>query len=97
MKIIFLPSSKADLRWFKRYYISVFPEGRRNADQQYQALLRILKATPMVGHPAHGFANAREFPIQRTPFTVIYRVEADRNDILRVLDQRSAYSNERRK
>lgn len=97
MKIVFLPSSKADLRWFKQYYINVFPEGRRNADQQYQALLRILKATPMAGRPAHGFASAREFPMQRTPFTVIYRVEADRIDILRVLDQRSAYSNERRK
>ena len=97
MQIVFLASAVPDLRWFKTYYMRVFPEGRRNADQQYHALLKLLKSTPMVGEAVADFPDAREYPIRRTPFTVIYRVRPDQIQILRVLDQRSSYANDRRK
>ncbi len=97
MKIVFLASAKPDLRWFKRYYMAVFPEGRRNADQQYHVLLGLLKSSPMIGEPADDFRDAREHPIKNTPFTVIYRIQPEHIEILRLLDQRSGYSNERKR
>jgi len=97
MNIVFLPSTKADLRWFKRYYTSVFPEGRRNADQQYRAFLALLRNHPMIGAPADGVPNAREHRIRNTPFSVIYRVTPDEIQIIRLSDQRSAFSNERKR
>jgi plasmid stabilization system protein ParE len=95
MKIIFLAGAKADLRWFKRYYMQVFPEGRVNADQQYGTFLRLLSSSPMVGEKVEGMPEVREYPIRRTPFTVLYRVKAEHIEILRVFDQRSGFANER--
>lgn len=97
MKIVFLDAAKPDLRWFKRYYITIFPEGRRNADQQYRALLKLLKSSPMIGEPADDFRNAREHPVKNTPFTVIYRIRPEHIEILRLLDQRSRFSNDRKR
>lgn len=97
MKIVFLRSATPDLRWFKRYYMTAFPEGRRNADQHFQAILSLLLSSPLIGGPVDDFQNAREHPIQKTPFSVIYRVKGERIEILRILDQRSGYANERRK
>ena len=37
MQIKFLAGAKKDLRWFKQYYMQVFPEGRVNADRNYHA------------------------------------------------------------
>jgi plasmid stabilization system protein ParE len=93
MKILILASAKADLRWFKRYYMQVFPAGRENADQQYRALLQLLRSTPNVGERVEGFPDVREFPIRRTPFAVLYRVQPDHVEILRIFDQRSDFSN----
>ena len=96
MKIVFLAKAKTDLRWFKRYYMSVFPQGRENADQHYFVLLKILRSSPMIGEPAQDAPNARQHPIKNTPFTVLYRVQPDCIEIMRVLDQRSGFSNERK-
>lgn len=96
MKILLLASAKADLRWFKRYYMQVFPSGRENADQQYRALLQLLRSNPDVGERVEGGASLREFPIWRTPFSVLYRVKPEHIEILRVYDQRSQFANEQR-
>lgn len=93
MEIVFLASAKADLRWFKQYYMRVFPDGKKNADQQFHAFLNLLRTNPLIGEAVHGFVVAREFPIHRTPFTVIYRVGRKQIEILRVFDQRSEFSN----
>lgn len=89
MKIIFLATSHNDLRWFKRYYVSVFPQGRKKADQRYLAILNLLRENPMVGHPSETVSDAREFHISRTPFTFLYRVTKDYIEIMRVIDGRS--------
>ncbi len=33
MKLVFLASSIDDLRWFKQYYMNVFPEGKEKSQQ----------------------------------------------------------------
>jgi len=97
MKIIILAEAKADLRWFKHYYTRVFPEGRKNADQQYHSFLRLLKTTPTIGEAVEDMADVREYPIRNIPFSVIYRVRSEHIELLRIFDQRSEFSNERRK
>lgn len=92
MRIVFLDSSRADLRWFKRYYVTVFPEGRKKADTQYLTTLNILRQNPLIGHPSEKIKTAREYDIVRTPFTFIYRVRGDDIEILRVIDNRSDWS-----
>jgi len=94
MNIHILASAKADLRWFKRYYMQVFPAGRENADHQFRALLALLKSNPDVGERVDAFPGVREFPIRRTPFSVLYRVQPKHIEILRVFDQRSDFANQ---
>lgn len=93
MKIKFLASTRADLRWFKHYYISRFPEGRRNADAQFLKTKELLIANPSIGHPVDNIAGVRAFPVPRTPFSFVYRVIDDNVEVIRVLDGRSEDSN----
>ncbi|WP_039019230.1 type II toxin-antitoxin system RelE/ParE family toxin [Halocynthiibacter namhaensis] len=93
MKILILASAKPDLRWFKQYYMRVFPAGRESADHQFKSLLQLLKSNPDVGERVDGVPFVREFPIRKTPFTVLYRVQSEHIEILRVFDQRSEFAN----
>ena len=94
MKIVFLASSSNDLRWFKRYYVSVFPEGRKKADKQYLTTLTVLRENPLAGHPSATIDDAREFHISRTPFSFMYRVNMDHIEIMRVIDSRSNWASD---
>ncbi len=88
-KIVFLPTTHHDLKWFHRYYTSVFPDGRQKALGHYKAMLQTLRSNPHVGHPSASRAGLRELPIPRTPFVLLYRVTPRRIEILRVLDGRA--------
>jgi plasmid stabilization system protein ParE len=89
MKLIYLKSAAPDLRWFKHYYMNVFPEGRVRADQQFMVTQNLLKANPYLGQPSDFAESAREHHLPRTPFTFVYRVRDDRIEVLRVVDGRS--------
>lgn len=89
MKIVFLESSRSDLRWFKRYYVSVFRDGQENANRRYLATLSTLRKNPMIGHPSEAVYGARELHISRTPFSFLYRVTRNEIEVLRVFDNRS--------
>ncbi len=91
MKLVFLASSKADFRWFKHYYMSVFPEGWAKADNQFLSLIRTLKANPHIGQPSDIVEGTRVFPILKTPFSLVYRVKEDRIEVLRLIDNRSGW------
>jgi len=93
MRIVFLPSSARDLQWFRLYYMAVFPDGAKRARKQFRAILEILKANPFIGHISDMDENARELPIPRTPFVLIYRPRQDRLEILRIVDARSGWKN----
>jgi len=89
MKLVFLSSTKSDLVWFKHYYTNVFPQGKIKADNRFLAILKTLKSNPYIGHTSENSDGTREFPILKTPFTLIYRVRDDRIEILRIVDGRS--------
>ena len=88
MKVVFLASSDAGVRWFTRYYKTAFPEGQRNARAQMANSLAILAENPRIGHVV-GKRGQRELPIPRTPFSLIYWVANDRIEILRLWDGRA--------
>jgi plasmid stabilization system protein ParE len=96
MQIKFLAEAKADLRWFKQYYSRVFPAGRRKADQQYRALLILLKSQPRVGHQDDDYPGVFEYIVPGIPFTVLYRLKDEAIEVLRLYDQRGEFSNDRK-
>ena len=88
MNIVFLPSTRKGLRWFRQYYMSVFAEGKMNADKQFLAMKRVLVTTPDAGRPIVG-TDCRISGVPRTPFSVIYRLVDDRVEVMYVYDQRA--------
>jgi toxin ParE1/3/4 len=94
MRILFLENSLEDLRWFKRYYTEVFPQGRAKADQQFLATKRLLRENPRIGNPFELVEGAREFPVSRTPFAFLYFVRDENIEVLRIVDNRSDWRKE---
>ena len=97
MKIKYLNLARDDLLWFRAYYRNVFPAGQGNASLQFRRVVQLISEYPDIGTAPDDFQDAFEYPIQRTPFTLIYRVKGDELHILRILDQRNTFSNDRRK
>jgi plasmid stabilization system protein ParE len=89
MKIAYLALAKSDLRWFKIYYMRVFPDGKKTAEAHFMQAQIALKANPFIGHPSERLSGVREFHIPKTPFTFIYWLSDDVIEILRVLDNRA--------
>ena len=88
MKLVFLPSSRSDLQWMRRYYAEVFPDGAKRAAGQYARASGVLRFNPLAGRPVEDMGGIRELTIPRTPFSFIYRVAEDRIEVLRIWDQR---------
>ena len=89
MKLVFLQSCTSDLVWMRRYYRSVFPQGSVLAQQQFIKTKNLIKTNPYIGEAIPEFEGAREFPVIRTPFSIIYRIHEGRIEVLRVVDNRS--------
>ncbi len=87
MKIVYLPSTREDLLWLRRYHEQVFPEGLQRAQKQFHSIELLLAGNPQIGHPTHR-VDVRELSIPRTPFSYIYRIAQDRIEILRIWDER---------
>jgi toxin ParE1/3/4 len=88
MKVIYLRSALPDLAWFRAYYEGVFQDGQRHPLHQRRAVERLIQENPFVGRVIQEDNGARAFPISRTPFSVIYRVGADRIEVVRIWDGR---------
>ncbi len=87
MKILYLESARDDLVWMRHYYEAVFPQGQKNAQQQFHAVETTLLANPFIGNTTHR-KNVREFSVPKTPFSFIYRSFSDRVEVLRIWDER---------
>ena len=85
MKLVYLSSALPDIDWVRHYYRSVFPQGRRKALGQLERVERLIQENPNIGKV---FGNAREFPIPRTPFSIVYRERSGRIEVVRIWDQR---------
>jgi plasmid stabilization system protein ParE len=70
------------------YYSKRFPEGRKNTERSFRAAIEFVLANPFVGTAMEG-KPARQFPVLRTPFMLIYAIEDDSIDIIRVWDARA--------
>ncbi|MGB0695445.1 MAG: type II toxin-antitoxin system RelE/ParE family toxin [Rhodospirillaceae bacterium] len=88
MRIVFLKSTLQDVAWFRYYYRSVFPEGEQSAKAQLKATQSLLAANPYIGHPSFTRPGVRELHLQKTPFSLIYRVTETKIEILRLWDER---------
>lgn len=88
MRVVFLSSATPDLRWFTRYYRSVFPEGGSSARKHMANAVALLSANPAAGRLIPE-TDRREPVIPRTPFVLIYRIGASEIEILRVWDARA--------
>lgn len=91
MKLVYLESAQKDLFWVRRYYESVFPEGRQRAQQQFKKIEVLLAENPFVGHKTHR-EQVRELSIPKTPFSYIYRVREHQIEVLRIWDERQERS-----
>lgn len=87
MKIVYLASTKADIEWMRRYYSSIFPAGAKRAREHFRACEKMLELNPLAGQQSD-IAGARELVVPRTPFSLVYRVAAERVEVLRVWDGR---------
>ena len=89
MKLVFRSSTVPDLKWFRRYYSTVFPEGEKHARHHYLQSCRTLMEHPLVGHSVGTDTPVRELSIPRTPFSFVYYVTGEEIMIIRVLDARA--------
>ncbi len=87
MRVVYIDTALPDLQWWRRYYTRVFPEGRRKAGARFLEVIAALQANPHIGHVADE-PGVLEFVIRRTPFSVVYRVNGDVIEILRIWDNR---------
>ena len=94
MKLKFLDSTTADLKWMRHYYRHVLTEGATNAKQQYFRTTRVMLENPLIGHASESITGAREFHISRTPFSFLYRVTKDHIEIMRLIDNRSNWASD---
>lgn len=88
MKLVYLQQALVDMGWFRRYYALVFPARKGPARDSLLRTEALIAENPLIGQPTEPGASTREFPILRTPFTVLYRLKDDRIEILRILDGR---------
>jgi plasmid stabilization system protein ParE len=85
MKVVYLQSALPDIAWMRHYYRTVFPQGQSAALTQLASVERLIMDNPAVGKM---LGEAREFPISRTPFSLIYREKSGRIEVLRIWDHR---------
>ncbi len=87
MQFQFSEKALEDLKWFRYYYESVFPQGVKKAQKQYYLTKSLLRKNPYLGYSIDE-EKTREFSIPKIPFSFIYRIKEDRIEVLRVWDER---------
>ncbi len=88
-RLVFRSSTIPDIKWFRRYYSSVFPEGEKLARHHYLQSCHMLAEYPLVGHLVGADTPVRELSIPRTPFSFVYYVAGEEIVIIRILDARA--------
>jgi plasmid stabilization system protein ParE len=87
VKLVFLPSSRSGLAWFRTYYKTTFPAGYAKAVLRLLVAQELLEANPLIGHPSD-LSEHRELQIRQTPFALIYRIRNRRIEVSHLWDQR---------
>jgi len=83
-----------DLERVEAWYLKTADE--RVADEAVDAILAQAEKIARLGLQFRpGYRNTRECPLRRHPFLLIYRIEPREVRMLRVINARGAYLNER--
>jgi plasmid stabilization system protein ParE len=87
MEIRYLPSSRNDLVWWRKYYRENFPQGKSSAFHHMRTTETLLKQNPRLGTQIEN-RDLRRLIIPNTPFMIVYRIRPDTLEILRIWDMR---------
>jgi hypothetical protein len=97
MQIKYLEAALDDMIWFREYYSKVFSAGKQTARTQLLKTELLIAESPSVGEADEQVSNVREYPIPGIPFTVLFRLTPESIEFLRIYDQRSGFSNDRKR
>jgi len=97
MQIKYLEAALDDMIWFRHYYTKVFSAGKQNARTQLLKAEQLIAGNPSIGKADEQNFGVREYPIPGIPFTVLFRLTQDSIEFLRIYDQRSRFSNDRKR
>ena len=94
MKLEYLSTSEAGLRWMRTYYRRNPQLDIRRAAASLRTAETILRAHPAAGRRFEDFETVREYMLQGTSFSLLYTVARDTVWIIDVRDQRGLRSAE---
>jgi hypothetical protein len=94
MRLAYLATSEAGLRWMRTYYRRNPQLDLRRAAASLGNAETILREHPAAGRRFEDYAKVREYPIQGTSFSLLYTVARDTVWIIDVHDQRGQRSAE---
>lgn len=94
MRLAYLATSAAGLRWMRAYYRKNPQLDVRRAVAALKSAETILRAHPAAGHRFEDFETVREYLIQGTSFSLIYTVARGCVWIIDIRDQRGQRSAE---
>jgi plasmid stabilization system protein ParE len=87
VRIRLLDEAQDDLKWWRRYYRVVFPQGRKNALRHFEKVVELLLENPYAGRKVEEL-DLYQFVISNTPFSIVYRLRGETLEIVRVWDMR---------
>lgn len=94
MRLAYLATSEAGLRWMRAYYRKNPQLDVRRAAASLESAEAILRAHPAAGRRFEDFEEVREYLLQGTSFSLIYTVARGCIWIIDVRDQRGRRSAE---
>jgi toxin ParE1/3/4 len=90
MPIVWLPLAVQDLIHIRTYIADQNPQAASKVGQRIDQAVSHLSTMPNMGRSGRVFGT-RELVISSTPFLVVYRVQNNRIEILRVLHGRQPF------
>ena len=94
MKLAYLRTSEAGLRWMRTYYRRNPQLDVRRAANSLRIAETILCEHPAAGRRFEDFEDVREYLLQGTPFSLLYTLAQDTVWIIDIRDQRGRRSAE---
>jgi toxin ParE1/3/4 len=90
MPIVWLSVAVQDILHIRTYIADQDPSSARDVASKIDKLVNMLATMPNMGRPGRIFGT-RELVIKGTPFLVVYRVQNERVEVLRVLHGRQGF------
>jgi hypothetical protein len=92
MKLAYLPTSEAGIRWMRTYDLRNPQLDIRRAADALRTAETVLRGKPLAGRRFEDFDGIREYLLQGTSFSLLYTVARDTVWIIDLRDQRGQRS-----